>query len=335
MIYKACFNLFKHHLSKRITLLGILICFGMLSVVIPVSSQDETQIEPEAGTWMTWMLESGDQFRVDAPPDEAATLEEIEQLVALVGDRDQEALQQIAYWNSGPPSYRWNQLALNAMLERGLGFPANRYLALLHTAIYDATIAAWDSKYAHNRERPSVVAPSLQTVIPNPSSPSYPSEYAVTAGVASTMLAWMFPEDAQVFQEYAEAAVQSRLLAGVEYPSDVEAGLALGREIAQRFIEWGENDGSSAQWTGSVPVGAGYWIGEEPILPAAATWQTWVLTSPDQFRPEPPPAFESDEMATEMQELRDFERTPATNAVANFWQFGSGGTRNWWHWNSL
>jgi hypothetical protein len=29
-------------------------------------------------------------------------------------------------------------------------------LALLSVAIYDATVAAWDSKYTYNRSRPSV-----------------------------------------------------------------------------------------------------------------------------------------------------------------------------------
>ena len=72
------------------------------------------------------------------------------------------------------------------MLERGLaGNMAFRDLALLHVAIYDATVAAWDSKYTYNRPRPSEMQPDLETAIHNPSSPSYPSEYAVTAGAAS------------------------------------------------------------------------------------------------------------------------------------------------------
>jgi hypothetical protein len=31
---------------------------------------------------------------------------------------------------------------------------ALRDMALLHVAIYDTIIAAWDSKYAYNRQRP-------------------------------------------------------------------------------------------------------------------------------------------------------------------------------------
>lgn len=136
-------------------------------------------------------------------------------------------------------------------------------------------------------------------MIPNPPSPSYPSEYAVTAGAASTVLAWLFPDKAQVFMDRAQEAVNSRLLAGVEYPSDVEAGLELGRQVAELVIEHGKADRSDAQWTGSVPTEAGKWTGENPIFPMGGTWQTWALESPDQFRPAPPPAYDSEELAAE------------------------------------
>src|SRR5207248_3059652 len=98
-------------------------------------------------------------------------------------------------------------------------------------AIYDSIIAAWDSKYTHNRPRPSELDSSLTTAIPNPQSPSYPSEYAVAAGAASTVLAYLFPDDADLLTQQAQAAMQSRLIAGVEYPSDAQAGLELGQKV--------------------------------------------------------------------------------------------------------
>jgi membrane-associated phospholipid phosphatase len=310
----------------------------VLSLGLPslVEAQD-TSAQPDmaSGEWPTWMLESADQFRVAPPPDETATADEIAQLQALVATRDEAALQQIAYWNAGPPAYRWNQIAVNAMLQRGTGNTALRGLALLHAAIYDATVAAWESKAAYDRPRPSEVDAALTTVIPTPSTPSYPSEYAVTAAAADAVLSWLFPDEAERFHAQAAEAVQSRLLAGVEYPSDVEAGLALGRQVAQLVIERGEADGSTVEWTGSIPTEAGHWTGENPVFPAAGTWQPWVLSSPDQFRPEPPPAYDSDAMQAEMDELRAFERTPVTNALAQFWEFGAGGRRIYWFWNEV
>ena len=76
---------------------------------------------------------------------------------------------------------------------------AARDLALMHIAIYDATVAAWDSKYAYKRLRPSAVSSDLTTVLPNPPSPSYPAEHAVAAGAASEVLAYIFPERGEFY----------------------------------------------------------------------------------------------------------------------------------------
>lgn len=317
--------------------LAIALSLGILSGVVASPPQEApAQTTSDAATWQTWVLESPDQFRPDAPPDATATAAEITQLLELVAARDEAALQQIAYWNSGAPVYRWNQIAFDTLLARGVPAPAAfRHLALLHAAIYDATVAAWDGKAAYNRPRPSEFNSALTTVIADPSSPSYPSEYAVTAGAASAVLGWLFPENAEAFNQQAAEAVQSRLLAGVEYPSDVEAGLELGRQVAELVIARGSNDGFSTPWTGTVPTEPGHWTGENPAFPAAAVWQTWVLESPDQFRPAPPPAYDSAELAAEMDELRAFERTPVTNAIAMFWEYGAGGRHVHWYWNDV
>lgn len=309
----------------------------MLLVLSSIQSLAQNNMEmasADAGTWPTWLLDSGRQLRLDAPPDEAATVEEIDQLMALVGSRNEEGLNQIAYWNAGPPSYRWNQITVEALAKRGIpGTPSSRILSLVHAAVYDATIAAWDTKYTYNRMRPSEMNADLVTVIPNPPSPSYPSEYAVTAGAASTVLASLFPDDADYFTALAEEAVQSRLLAGVAYPSDIEAGLELGRQIAEMAIAHGQNDGSTEPWSGSVPTDPTGWTGENPIAPQSGQWQTWALTSSDQFRPDPPPAYDSQQLAEEMDELYTFERTPVTNAKAMYWEFGSGARFNNNNWN--
>lgn len=329
---------FDHPIPKLVVVLLALLSSGILSPVVagPLPQDTGRQPGPSVGQWTPWVLSSGDQFRLDAPPDEAATTDEISELKAMVTQRDDAALQQIAYWNSGAPAYRWNQIAINAMLQQAL--PNNlayRDLALLNVAIYDATIAAWDSKDAYQRPRPSEVDPTLTTVIPNPANWSYPSEYAVTAGAAATILAWLFPDAAPSFQEAAQEAVNSRLLAGVEYPSDVEAGLQLGRQVAELVIERGKADGSDAPWTGSVPSEPGHWTGENPIFPMAGTWKTWALTSGDQFRPPAPPAYDSEQLAAELAEVESFERTPVTNAMALFWEYGAGGRRGYWFWNDV
>ncbi len=292
------------------------------------------QIEPEAGTWHTWVLHSGDALRLPAPPNNTVTRKEIGELKALVGKRDDQTLDRIAFWNTGAPVYRWNEILINETLERNAStLVGGRNMATLHAAVYDATIAAWDSKYAYVRPRPSKFDPTLKTAIPNPDSPAYPSEHAVTAGAASTVLAYLFPDEAQRFNDLATEAAYAFVQAGVQYPSDSKAGLELGRKVAEVVIARAKADGSDAQWTGSVPTDAGKWTGEKPALPALGTWKTWVLKRGDELRPPPPPLYGSPEMMTELQAVQAFTRTPKSNALAMFWEYGAGGLRNFAFWN--
>jgi membrane-associated phospholipid phosphatase len=312
-----------------------MLAIGKFHVSARMQGADD-QIEPKAGSWKTWVLSSGSQFRLPAPPDKAATEAEIQQLKELAAKRDAASLDQIAYWDTGSPSYRWNEITVAECLKVPMGSPgAARNVALVNIAMYDAIVAAWDSKYAHNRPRPSTVDPTLSTVLPDPRSPAYPSEHAAAAGAASTVLAYLFPDNAKFFADEAEEAGQSRLLAGIDYPSDVKAGLELGRKIGALVVERGKADGSDVKWTGTVPTEKGKWTGTNPAFPMLGTWKPWILKSGDEFRPGPPPAFDSEQEKTELAEVVNFKRTPKTNADAFFWEYAVGGTRNYWFFNEL
>ena len=302
--------------------------------VVHDDDKKDGQIEPDAGSWHTWVLTSGDQIVPPAPPDKKATREEIKALKQLAKARNAAVMQEIAFWNSGAPAYRWNELAVSEMTTRGLNtLIAWRHLALIHAAVSDATVAAWHAKYLFGRPRPSDLDDKLDVAIDVPNSPSYPAEHAVTAGAASEVLAYIFPDRADYFRQMAIEAGNAFASAGVNYPSDVEAGLALGRQVAQLVIERGESDGSKLPWTGTVPNEQGKWTGKDPILPQAANWKTWALASGDEFRPPAPFAYDSPELAADMDELRNFPRTPRTNTLAFFWEYGAGGARNYWFWN--
>jgi hypothetical protein len=43
------------------------------------------QVEPAAGRWSTWVLESTDQVRVPAPPAQAAAQQELQEMKVLAG----------------------------------------------------------------------------------------------------------------------------------------------------------------------------------------------------------------------------------------------------------
>lgn len=291
----------------------------LYSVVICLITQThlQAQTEPKAGIWKTWVIPSGEAYRLLPPPDAITTQAELKTLVSLQGKRDSAAISQIKFWNAGAPGYRWQ-----GVIEQLYAYfpPAwGRGKALLNVAIYDATIAAWHTKYLYKRPRPSVQNTALTPYLPNPDSPSYPCEHSVTDGAAAAILAYLFPAKADSIRKVAEEAVQSRLLAGVAYPSDVKAGFELGQRVAQAVIELAKTDGADAVWDGKRPTGANLWTDKRPpFTPMLGHCKPWALTACNQFRPGPPP-----DPAEGMKELKNAKKNPNGMYKALFWASGN------------
>jgi hypothetical protein len=114
------------------------------------------------------------------------------------------------------------------------------------------------------------------------------------------------------------------LHSGIYYPSDIDAGFALGQEVGQRAVVWAQANPPNLAPVDEINGGDGKWSGVNPIAPNFGNSPTWALTTPDEFRPVPPLEFGSDELEAEMQELRDMERTPRNSTFVRFWEFGSG-----------
>ena len=128
--------------------------------------------------------------------------------------------------------------------------------AFFHTALADATICAWDAKWAFNRIQPSRASRPLTTISAvDEILGSYVSEHAVIAGAASAVLNYLFPgqtavvhDERKTFDAIANEAGLSRLWAGASYRSDVEVGVRMGQSIAYLAVSRGETDGSKATW---------------------------------------------------------------------------------------
>ena len=303
------------------------------ATVLPLQADAGNPVEPNAGNWRTWVISSGRDYRAPPPPGAADTQAELHALDDLIGQNDAQALQRIAFWDAGSPAYRWIDL-ITARLTAGTpttAFP-HRVYTYVALAMHDATIATWESKYAYNRPRPSERNHKLPAGVAMPDSPSYPSEHAATAQAAAAVLAYFLPAEAQSFQAMTEQAGWSRVLAGVQYPSDYYAGLALGRKVAEQVIAKAKADGSDAVWTGTVPTGPCKWLGSNPPANVTApNWKTLLLSSPGQFRPPPPPACDSPQVVAEVATVHNFPRSVpgtaaifATNYKAFYWQSPEG-----------
>ena len=283
-----------------------------------------------AGDWKTWVIGSGRDHGVPPPPNVVATRGELGWLRGVSLESDPRIVEQIRYWDSGPPSYRWMDLiAKRQITGQALGTYWVRASTYVSLAVYDATIAAWNAKQTYQRARPSEADPSIRARVPVPRSPSYPSDYAATAAAAAAVMAYLVPAEAAHFQHLAEEAGKSRLYAGVEYPSDYFAGMELGRRVAEQVIAKARLDGSDAVWRGSMPTGPCMWSGTNPGNASAANWKPLLLTSPSEFRPPPPPSCDSPEAQAQVAEVRNSPRALtaanfSTNARALYWQTAEG-----------
>jgi membrane-associated phospholipid phosphatase len=279
------------------------------------------QVEPAAGTWKTWVVPSVSQIRLPAPPNAAASAAEIQTIKSLMAEMTPDTTAQVAYWDAGPPGYRWMQLASQQMLAQNVAAPLfTRGMALVSVAIYDSTIAAWDSKYAWNRPSPSAMDSSIRPLTTVLNIPSYPSEHAVVAGAASVVMAYLFPTMAEAYTDLAEEAARSRVFAGAAFPSDVAAGLQLGRQVGQMVVAYAMADGSSTPFTGSFPGAPGVWGSATPVTPLAGTWKPWTLSSGSQYRLPAPPAATSPDFQAQVAAVKNLVRTNTTNHSAWFWQ---------------
>ena len=274
-------------------------------------------IEPSAGNWHTWVISSGSAITVPPPPDANASRAELGILKSQKA-HDGEVADKIDYWDRGWPGYRWQEIAL---AEAQANPRANLWhtMALLSIAIHDATVAAWHAKYEYGRLRPSEADPSISPAVTVPRSPSYPSEHAAVAAAAADVLAFVFPGSADALARRAKEAGLTRVAAGVQYPSDIEAGATLGHQVGAAVIARVKADRSDTSWDGRIATGPNLWAGTNPIGITRGSWMPWALASADQFRPPPPPKPGSPQMVADLAEVMRFPRTPSTRRTSYFW----------------
>lgn len=282
----------------------------ILVAVILMAAQLQAQLEPNAGNWKTWFIKSGKAYRLPPP---SSYKEEIAQVLSRQQGLDAAGWQQIIYWNAGAPGYRWQDM-IGKLWMTDTAYRGALSNMLVGVAIYDATIAAWDTKYAYKTARPFVADSRIKVYAIKPESPSYPCEYSVAAGVAVTVISHFFPSMADSVNRMARQLMDSRIAAGLAFPSDTRAGFELGKKIAEKEIELTKGYPPKTAWNGKMPDQPGLWKGKHPMFPMEGLSKTVVLESSSQFRPGPPPDY-----AKDMAELKNFKPTFRSTANAFYW----------------
>ncbi len=151
----------------------------MLSNVCFGQNIQNRGIEPNAANWKTFVITSGKAIPIPPPPGKQASQAELKEIISIQRKKDSTTVNEIHYWNAGPPVYRWQKIADNLFDTAQYWV---RVYAYMNAAIYDATIAAWKAKYTYNRIRPSEASGDIKNLVLLPLSPSYPCEHSVTAG---------------------------------------------------------------------------------------------------------------------------------------------------------
>ncbi len=154
------------------------------------------------------------------------------------------------------------------------------------------------------------------------------TDRGAVAGASVAVLSYLFPTQAQALEDMVTAQAN----AGPGQPQAAfAAGEAIGRAAGAEMVAHGRVDGFANPNTAIAPLGAGFWTSS--TVPATLTaggqlpgMTRWFLTSANQFRPEPPPAFGSAEFNTALAEIRQISdtRTAEQIQIANFWAMNPG-----------
>lgn len=213
-------------------------------------------VAPLAGRWRTWVLPSPSALRPPQPPPYGSPeyVAAANEVVRVGRTLSPEQARIAKFWTGGEgtglPAGIWNQVALEVVRDRRLSLARTaRAFALLNAASSDAGVAAWEAKYTYWSARPVNAIADLglardwRPLLPTPVFPAYPSGHATYSAAAAEVLAYLFPDQADLFRAKAREAALSRLYGGIHFSFDNDAGAALGRDIGRRAVARARRDG--------------------------------------------------------------------------------------------
>jgi hypothetical protein len=199
---------------------------------------DRPPLRPYWGQVRPFLMESVHNFVAKPPP----TIESpsfrlaLAEVKTLARQLDREQWQLVLHWADGagtptPPGH-WNEIAAELILDHRLSERlAARTFALVNTALFDAGIACWMTKYTYWLARPSQMDPEIRPKIAVPHFPSYTSGHASFSGAAAEVLSHLFPDQAESMWKLATEAAMSRVYGGIHFGFDSDEGLKIGHRI--------------------------------------------------------------------------------------------------------
>jgi len=202
----------------------------------------------------------------------------------------------------------WNIIAGDIVVAaRLLPPPANRAMALVQTAVYEA-VNAVTKRYP-------------QDGVKLDASPGASVDAAVAAANYAALSKLVPSQQAAIDSAYRAA------LSAIPDGSAKTEGVAVGEKAAAAILTLRADDGAAEPEIYRPRTTAGVYV--PTIIPAVPQWphrKPWVMSSADQFRPAPPPSLTSTLWARDYNEIKalgaknSVQRTAEQSAIARFWE---------------
>ncbi len=212
------------------------------------------------------------------------------------------------------PVSEWNRIAVAQTLT---AVPAQapaqqtRTMAIVQVSVHDAISAITLAYRTYSSPEPV---------------PSGAGVDAAAIGAAHHALTALFPAQSSALDGMLTASLE------VHSVSAFDPGLAFGRSVAMAVLALRAGDNSAAAQFDYIVPGAGaagVWVrlGNAPaLLPGWGNVTPWVLRSGSQFRPDGPPALNTEQYAKDYEEVKaigstnSLVRTPEQTGIALFWR---------------
>ena len=231
-------------------------------------------IQEEYARVKPWVLKSADQFRPGPPPQltSAVYARDYNETKSVGGAKsvartpEQTAL--VRFWPTPSLALGWQSAARQLAAARELPLDeCARLFALMNMASANSFISDWDAKFTYNFWRPVTAIrngdqdgndaterdASWTAFAPTPMHPEYPSQAAISAGVAlgiieavfgpnpSTAVSISDPADpkrtrALTVAQIAEEHNNVRIWGGIHFRNSLEVATTMGRSIAGYLV---------------------------------------------------------------------------------------------------
>lgn len=158
----------------------------------------------------------------------------------------------------------------------------------------------------------------------------HPPTGAAIGAASATVLAAYFPAYASEIESALAGQAAAEPWPGAKH-EDFAAGAAIGRAAAGRVLTYSLGDRVGLTDPGTPPSTPGSWLWTGgPIARGNLGARPFFLSSGDEFRPPPPPAFGSPAFLAALAEVRQISdtRTAQQLAIARYWNTNQGPASN-------